>query len=185
MKKVYNVSIVPLTAFHINAGIGPDGRRVYVKNGREAYIPGTTVKGVLRNNIEMLIKKDIPNIKCTGKENGDAPCDCPMCTLFGKAGFQPSRVIVDNFYADNTISEVRTNNAISRHTKKTLDGALVSYETVSAVKHLSFDGNITVYYTEDTKKYEQYVLAGLSLIDSIGSSKSRGLGWVDVEVKAL
>ncbi len=184
MKKTYSIKLIPKTAFHINAGTGSDQRRIFVKSNGEAYIPATLLKGMMRNQAEVIIKTLDSSYTCKGKENADCDCDCIICKMFGKAGFRPSRIVVDNLYLppnDKTKREIRTNIAVSRYSKCVREGALVSQETVS--RDLCFEGNMTVYYTKDMLKYEKLIKESLKMIDSLGSSKSRGLGWVEIEVE--
>ena len=195
MKKTYRIKLKLKTALHINAGTGGDGKRLAVKsiytdeNGEsktELYIPATTLKGMLRNQMEMNIKTLNSTYSCNGKSFADSPCNCVMCRLFGKAGFQPSRVIIDNLYpVSATQLENRTNVAINRYTRKAEDGMLVTQETVSASDEQLFEGNMTVYYIGDLRKYEKALVESFKMIDSIGSSKSRGLGYVGIEVVEL
>ena len=95
----------------------------------------------------------------------------------------PSRVIIDNLLPLSDVKrEIRTNVSINRYTKKGLDGALVSSNVISAADNQEFVGNMTVYYTPSLIKYEKALIESFKMIDSIGSSKSRGLGLVQIEV---
>lgn len=187
MKKIYHIKLKLKTAVHINAGVGSDGRRIVVKSNGEKYIPATLIKGILRNQMEMIVKTLYSDYRCNGKENAQKSCDCIMCRMFGKAGFQPSRIIIDNLYSEKEIKmEIRTNNAINRFTRKANDGALVSQEVAAATKESVFEGDMTVYYKNDAElKYEKILLKSFEMIDSIGSSKSRGLGLVEIEVSEI
>lgn len=187
MKSNYEIKIKLKSALHINAGTGGDGTQTVVKSGGEAYIPATTLKGILRSNMEMLVKSLDPDYSCNGKENAEKSCDCIMCRFFGKAGFQPSRVVIDNLYneGDDTKTEYRTNNGIDRHTRRIQDKALVSREAVSAVGEQVFRGNMVVYYTGEMTRYKSVLLKAFDMIDSIGLSKSRGMGLVETEVTEL
>ena len=184
MKKVYSRALRLRSPLHINAGTSGDGREMFVTNGQEPYIPATLFKGMLRNNMEILIRAINEGYSCKGKENSESDCGCVMCTLFGKAGYKPSRVVIDNLYCDgeNIKSEFRTNNGISRYTRRVQNNALVSKTVVSSAEETVFVGNMTVYYTEKTKKYEKLLMKSVKMINSIGSSKSRGLGRVETEV---
>lgn len=185
MKKTYRIRLTLKTALHINAGVGGDKRRIFVKSGGRAYIPATVIKGVMRNNADMLVKTFYPDEKCIGKENAERSCSCMMCTMFGKAGFSPSRIVIDNLYTDHAAEperETRTNVAINRYARKAENGALVNQETVSAAAEPVFEGGMTVYYPDDSAQCEKLLLKALEMIDSIGSAKSRGLGLVETEV---
>ena len=187
MKHKYEIKIRLKSALHINAGTGGDGSQMVVKSNGEAYIPATTLKGILRSNMEMIVRSLYPDYICNGKENAEKSCDCIMCRFFGKAGFQPSRIVIDNLYSKNADakSEYRTNTAIDRYTRRVNSKALVSKEAVSASEEQIFCGNMIVYYTGEMIKYKDVLLKAFSMIDSIGSSKSRGLGLVEAEVTEL
>lgn len=184
MKKIYEINMEIKSAVHINAGTRGDGRQITVKSNGEMYIPATVIKGVVRNNMEGIIKALQPDYKCCGKENVGKSCDCIMCKFFGKAGFQPSRIIIDNLYnKKNDIQmELRTNNGISRYNRRTQEGALVTSEAISTAGDILFSGVMTVYYTKELEKYENILLKSFTMVDSIGSGKSRGLGRVKVTV---
>lgn len=183
MKKTYKIRLTLKTALHINAGVGGDKRKIFVKSGGRAYIPATAIKGVMRNNADMLVKTFYPDEKCIGKENAERDCGCMVCTMFGKAGYRPSRIVIDNLYSDSEPEkETRTSVAMNRFARKAENGMLVTQETVSAAAEPVFAGEMTVYYPDDEAKYEKLLLKSLEMIDSIGSAKSRGLGLVETEV---
>lgn len=186
MKISYEIKIRLKSALHINAGID-HGVRLPVKNDNEAYIPATALKGILRSKMEMLVKALYPDYTCNGKENVQASCDCIMCRFFGKAGYQPSRIVIDNLYSEDggTESEYRSNIGINRYTRQAQDKTIVCSETVSAAGEPVFRGNMIVYYTDEMIKYKSLLLKAFSMIDSIGSGKSRGSGFVETEVAEL
>ncbi len=203
MKKVYNVSVTLKSALHINGGTNPDGMRITIKSDGQAYIPATLFKGMVRENFEKLVclmnqDKEHPlfeNISCNGKEKAEKPCSCPVCTMFGKAGFQRSRIYFDNLETDQKLRyTIRVNVAVDRYLQKAKDKALVFSETVDAMAEIQdkreekpepavFSGQVTVYLPE-TYGYE--ILAcfeeAVSMIKSIGLGKSRGLGFVEVNI---
>lgn len=184
MKKVYNITITLLTPLHINAGTGADSRRVFVKTGSKPYIPATLLKGIMRSSTEQLIRSLYPDYVCSGKDNADSDCSCILCTLFGKSGFKPSRIVLDNLLTDSSAApQLRTNLGLNRFTRRAQNKNLVSSEVAAA--GTVFRGQMTVYYTDALKKYEPLLISVLENIDSIGSAKSRGLGLVKTEVCAL
>lgn len=203
MKKVYDVSVTLKSALHINGGTNPDGMRITIKSDGQAYIPATLFKGMVRENFEKLVylmNKDnkVPyfkDISCKGKMEADQPCSCPVCTMFGKAGFQRSRIYFDNLETDQKLRyTIRANVAIDRYLQKARDKALVFSETVDTMAEIqdkgeekkvptSFSGQITVYLPE-TYGYEicACLEEAVSMIKSIGLGKSRGLGFVEVNI---
>lgn len=173
---LYNVTISTLSPIHI--GLGAQNKNdtiaLTVKDSKEiSMIPGTTVKGALRSSFARL--QD-------GEHVPHEACECKVCRLFGKGGFSPSRIYVDDFKKVDQLGETRavlSSNRIDRHRKVCVEGALFSKEVVYGV----YQGMITAY-VEDEQQKEQ-LKAALQLIKSIGSGKSRGLGWVGVKVEEV
>ncbi|WP_310603144.1 RAMP superfamily CRISPR-associated protein [Anaerosporobacter sp.] len=188
MKKIYSIHIKLISALHINAGVGLDGIRKVVKRDGRPYIPATVVKGMIRDNFERINRTVDNEYECLGKENVKDDCNCISCTLFGKAGFQKSRVILDNLETNQaTTTELRANVAINRQLRTNNDGSLVFQEVVSPRdekgKEIIFTGEMVVYYPPEKElAYEPHLLTAVRLIEGIGSGKSRGLGFVEVEV---
>ncbi|MBE6051101.1 MAG: hypothetical protein E7214_10735 [Clostridium sp.] len=158
--KIIKLLIKTETPFNISSGAKSDG---YVKdisirdrNGKP-FIPGTTIKGEIRNNYLII----------NGEEESD--------NLFGSKD-TTSKIIVDDFcLINNEKIIVRYGNAIDRFRKVTKEGALFSKEGISG----TFQGEIEVYY-ENEKQLEDLQLA-IKMITSIGGSKSTGFGKVKIE----
>lgn len=196
MKKLYKIEVTLLSPLHINGGTSPSGRRINITQDGKPYIPATLFKGIIRNNFEMFFNTYFPNDICNDKENTKnikTICKCPSCIMFGRSGFQKSRIILDNLETkQDTIIELRANNSINRMLHKTKDGALVFTEVVSPLDKnrnpIVFTGDMLVYYPKDednSKKLETYLIQSIKYIKSIGLGKSRGWGFVDVNVKEV
>lgn len=158
--KIIKLIIETETPFNISSGAKGNS---YIKdlsvrdrNG-QPFIPGTTIKGEVRNNYR----------KITSIEDAE--------NLFGSAEKQ-SRVIVDDFYAiEDSKTVVRYGNAIDRFRKVTKDGALFSKEGISG----RFQGEIEVNYKNEDE-IEDIRLA-IKMITAIGGSKSGGFGKIRIE----
>jgi CRISPR-associated protein Csm3 len=166
----YKAAVNVLSPFNISSGQDQDGfidKRTVLYNDK-VYIPGSTIKGKIRNNFYKIV--DLNHM-----END---CDCVMCTIFGGSGYNPSRMYVDDFMPveDNNIS-IRFGNAIDRYRKIAKDGALFAQEVVN---NSEFIGQITVYFDEKTMKYKESIELAINMIDSIGNGRSRGYGRVKV-----
>jgi len=196
VKKIYNISVTLRSALHINGGTAPDRHRVTIKSNNKAYIPATLFKGMVRENFEKLINilsedekyKNLKMNKCTGKAKANEPCSCPVCTMFGKAGFQLSRIYFDNLETSQEITySTRANVAIDRFLLKARNKALVFSETVNPKDKKNnpvvFNGQITAWVPE---QYGNEILVCLTdaikMIKTIGLGKSRGLGFVEVSI---
>lgn len=196
MKKIYDVSVTLQSALHINGGTNANGTRVTVRSDDRAYIPATLFKGMVRENFEKLVGllaeeaqfQYLGQNRCTGKKEADKPCSCPTCVMFGKAGFQRSRIYFDNLETTQELNyALRANVAIDRYLSKARDGALVFSETVDTVdkNHMPivFTGQVTAWLPDG---YGEEILVCLTesmkMITAMGLGKSRGLGFVEVNV---
>ena len=158
--KIIKLTIETETPFNISSGAKSDG---YIKdisvrdrNGKP-FIPGTTIKGEIRSNYR----------KINGSQNTDK--------LFGSKN-NPSRVIVDDFYAINEVKVLaRYGNAMDRFRKVTKDGALFSKEGISG----RFQGEIEINCNNEEELAD--LKLAIKMITSIGGSKSTGFGKVKIE----
>ncbi|WP_054740985.1 RAMP superfamily CRISPR-associated protein [Cellulosilyticum ruminicola] len=133
----------------------------------KSFIPGTTIKGKLKHNFKLL------------QENEEADkCQEQINRLFGKEGFAPGSIYIDNFYAEEEHGiEIRQCNRIDRRRGVCVDGALFSKEVVSG----RYKGEIIAYVKDEQEKED--IIDALQLITQIGSGKSKGLGQVEVKVE--
>ena len=193
-KRMYRIAVTLRSPLHINGGTDADGTRVPVMMDGKPYIPATAMKGLIREKFSAFLKMFGDN-SCIGKENAHKPCDCPCCVMFGKAGFQPSRVFLDHLTAAEDaepLLTIRTNVAIDRKLQIGKDGMLVSTKVVEPQdkegRPMCFSGEMTVWYAGDeaaVKQTEYLLLESVRSIIEIGSGKSRGFGLVQTEVNAL
>lgn len=199
MKRIYPVSVKLLSAMHINGGTDINNNRITVKAEDKAYIPATLFKGMVRENFTKLWRlADTEDIVCSGKQTEAAQCGCTVCRMFGKAGFQRSRIFFDHLETVQTPNyRMRSNVSIDRHTHKIVETALVFTEVVAplaadqtgALQPCIFQGEITVYYppefpAEKQKKIEAVLVQSVRMITNIGLGKSRGLGFTETEMDA-
>jgi CRISPR/Cas system CSM-associated protein Csm3 (group 7 of RAMP superfamily) len=198
VKVYYPITVKLLSAIHINGGTDANGNRVTVRSDGQAYIPATLLKGMIRENFTKIwstLYSDTDS-KCTGSDSADAPCSCITCQMFGKAGFQRSRVYIDNCISNQELNyQLRSNVSIDRYTKKSLDTALVFTEVVDRfakgndkTEDTVFNGGIAVYYPTDLTvsqqcKIEAVLVESIKGINYIGLGKSRGLGFVEATIE--
>ena len=180
MKRAYEINIKLLSALHIISGVDSDGTRIFVACDGKPYIPATLIKGIARDNFERLLKTFSNEYKLDN-------CDDVVSNIFGKEGFQKSRIIFDNLYTktENEVeTDTRVNVSINRYTRKANDGALVFSKTVSPFdkqqNNICFNGEFTLY--SNNEKYIELLKKAIEMISCIGSGKSRGLGFVEVKV---
>lgn len=177
IEKKYDVKFILKSPLHISSGKGGSEYNEMLKYENLPIIPGSTVKGKLKENFMGLIDK-----MCTN--NGEGYCNCPVCNIFGNAGYQPARIFVEDFMLKDKecAASIRPRVSIDRYLKTAIDGGISNTEVV---EEGTFEGNIKVFFTDKTQKYERKLITALKMIDSIGGGKSRGFGFVNVEVKAF
>ncbi len=180
LAKRYAIDIMLKSPLHINSGDDREGYRSVTLLEGKPIIPASTLKGKMRDNFASLIENS-----CKIGIDGGKPCSCPVCLLFGSAGYQPSRVYVQNLEIKDFNKEylkIRTGTAVDRYLRVVRDQALFKTQVVD--KGI-FTGEMEVYFNPVTIEYESMIILSLKMIETIGGGKSRGLGFVDVEVKSI
>lgn len=186
-KKMYQITVKLLSALHINGGNNADGVRVTVKQDGQAYIPATLFKGMVRENYEKLVALADAEHAGHREDSVGAPCTCSTCKMFGRSGFQPSRILFDNLETAQLLQyATRANVSVDRYLQKSIDGALVFTQVVEPWDAdgapAVFSGTMTAYYTTNQAREEACLLTAIEWIKCIGLGKSRGLGFVEVHV---
>ena len=113
-------------------------------NGKP-YIPGSSLKGKMRSELE----------KQQGRVTGNRPCgchreDCPVCRMFGSHGndksLGPSRIIVrDGPLSSGGAIETKSETAIDRQTGSAQRGSLRTGERVAEGSEFSMRIVLQVY----------------------------------------
>jgi len=184
-----------------------------VRIGGEPVIPGSSLKGALRSNIEAILAAHavdvcvpytaIPNeVRKEGKTGEYVkkigrlqPCDpqrkvCPVCQIFGTAGgrvgLSGRAIVLDVQLADEfdpAILTERTHVAITRDMRSQAGGALVSVEAVDA--GVEFTGEIRLVNPEDWMVGA--ILRGLDVLAKmgVGAKKTSGYGQLKVTPRSV
>ena len=204
-----------LTALHIGSGkqtYSPqdvDNMVIRNANTNEPFIPGSSLKGVLRSYLEMML----PNIEgyekcCIVTENpcldqktnkdylkkvkNDYKSDakglaeelykglCPICKLFGSQVMASKLQIKDAMMSNKVPVEKRDGVGINRDTGTAADRVKYTFECVS--EGAEFEFLMTVDNLEP--KYEKMLRILLHLLESgeltVGGKKSIGLGTLQL-----
>lgn len=160
---IYKVTIKCLSPINIGTGAINKGyiKEMTIKDSNlNPYIPGSTIKGLLRDNFRKI-------------ENDETVINY----LFGNKN-QGSRIIVEDMKLKSDYkSVVRFGNAIDRSRKVVMDNALYSKETVSG----EFQGYIQLL--DNSSNYVENLNLAIKMISSIGSGKSSGFGKVSVSAE--
>lgn len=176
MKSVkYNIKVNILSPFNISSGEDGGGfiDKYTVKINNKPYIPATTIKGLIKHSFYKIsdFKHDAKN------------CSCPVCRLFGKEGYYPSKIYIDDLKTnEEKRTRIKFGNAIDRYRKTAKDNALYSKEIVC---NRQFNGQATVYFDEETIKYKEQFELAVKMIDAIGNGSSRGHGHVVVNIEEV
>lgn len=198
------------SAFHFGTGMrgGLIDRLVARDADDFLYVPGSTLKGVLRERCEQLaglfnLETTSPHVEAWSEANRQDP-DI-VARIFGTR-FLPGRVYFDDaqmveddralFEADEKKrkeefkawqTEQRTQVAISRRTRTAQHGML--YTSEYGIRDLHFEGGIVGTLTGfplgglDQGTYSLLLLlSGLKSLEHIGGSKSTGAGHVTSEI---
>ncbi len=211
---IINLQIIPKGPILIKSGVatasGPDMTFVTVfRNGREeVYLPGSSLKGVLRSHAERISRTLNPDATCdpfAKKDDEEPSCSarfdvrkdnrekldpptayrdaCLICKLFGSTSFA-GRLATADAYAVGDPPKPRRR-----------DGVGIDRFTGGASSGAKFELEVLTEGTFGTKLYMrnfelwQLGLVGFLLQDfkdgliRIGMGKSRGLGNVTCEVK--
>ena len=165
--KIYEISIETITPFNISTGSKNDGfvKNISIKDiSGKPYIPGSTIKGLLRSNYSYIV------------DNEDK-----VNEVFGNLNDKYSNVVVDNMILHNNEykSNIRYGNAIDRYRKVTKENALYSKEVISG----TFRGKIKVI-SDNNEDDEDFKLA-IMMITKIGSGKHNGFGRVKVNLLSI
>ncbi len=155
------------------------------------YIPATSLKGRLRAELEQLLASDqvAPRAETMVQPLSPShPVDV-ISDLFGSPWLESKLHFSDLTLSDDFLparrrptTTTRTGVGINARRRVARDAVLYSTELFAPGVALPFEGEIMAY-TDDPLEIG-LLLAGLRLIERIGSSRSRGLGWCQVEVNA-
>lgn len=172
---IYQVNIKVLTPFNISTG---EKKSDYVdkstiKHKGKPYIPASTIKGKIRSNFYMVNDLD----------HNEKYCVCPMCKIFGKPGFSPSKIYIDDFVTEEEpLTLIRFGNAVDRYRKTAKEKALFAEELSG---NRVFKGKIKVYFDDDTINYKDNLEMAIKMIDSVGNGRSKGHGHVEISIEEV
>lgn len=161
--KIYKVIVETKTPFNISTGNKNNGfvKNLTVRDSEgKPYIPGSTLKGLIKDNYRFL------------EDNVE--------DIFGKEGDSPSKIIVEDLklkHNTESVSNIRFGNAIDRYRGVAKENALYSKEVVSGI----FEGKI--YLTDADEEIRKSIETAVKMITAIGGGKSTGFGQVEVHIE--
>lgn len=160
---------------------------------RAPYIPGSSIKGKMRSELE---QKD-GKIGRDGKPCSCARKDCLVCTVFGphakpQHDLGPTRIVVRDAqpFGDVQQPETKSSTAIDRNTGSALRGSLRSEERIVAGSEFSLRIGIQVWDLDANSEYNgkrggealvEFVKEGLRALQrtGLGSGISKGSGEIE------
>jgi CRISPR-associated protein Csm3 len=166
----------------------------------EPYLPGSSLKGKMRSELEKIL----------GKIVGDEPCGCadkacPVCVVFGphkkpNHGLGPTRIIVrDAHLVAGGQLESKTENSIKRTTgaavnPRSLERVVPGSQFRLAIGLQEFDIDRDFRYTEfdeatgqeqpvqGAQALRNVVLHALDLVEASGIGSGVGKGYGEIEI---
>jgi len=186
------VSINFKSDFSVGSGYGISGlldNTVIKTNEGIPYIPGTTIKGVIRDACEEIARM-YPNIKFPQKNKPDTLLNSPLSKIFGSS-LRPAGFIFSSAYFKISLNQFilmrdriignETHNKIDEICGTAIEDHLFSYQTTG--KNYSFDFSIeeNPLNIDPIDEISQALLiAGILFVNHIGAKKTRGRGLCDL-----
>lgn len=164
----------------------------------EPYIPGSSIKGVMRSITEKVLNKT-----SNGKPCGCGNPNCIVCTLFGahmntKANSGEPRLMVRSmslsedfkeYLKEHGISmknviETRSSTMVDRSTNTAATGSLRNFEVVTAGTKFDCEFAIKIFDGDDEKKLIDAVKRAISNVEimGIGAKTTSGTGKVKFDI---
>ncbi len=179
---------------------GVDRATVKTSDGK-LYIPASTLKGIWRHACEVIARSqgDFVCKSPRAEEMCPRPLEeyqvadtksvkdghCTICQIFGSPKMA-SRIFINDLLADTDLAagstEVRNGVTINRRRGVAEHQRLYFTETSLSNADISFSGDVTIN-AKVTDEQIELLRAGLKFIHAIGTGKSRGLGWLEIEQK--
>lgn len=208
-RAIISYSITTKSDLHIGGpGSSADGAKdapiLKVKDPKDpqgrAVIPGSSLKGVLRTELERLLKGlgvpdicTVPNV-CGKPGTPHAATTCLVCQLFGGMNLAGSVRIHDAVATSAGHMRTRDHVAIDRKVRKARDTAKFDMDAV--IKGTKFEGSLVIENLDlvsPTGQHRYDKLGGfISLIDffnicsgKIGGAVSRGYGEITISIDSI
>ena len=152
------------------------------------YIPASTLKGIWRHACEAIARGQGERVCNSPRAESMCPNNhCIICQIFGSPTLE-SRIFISDLIVDTNLgtksTEIRNGVTINRRRRVAEDQRLYFTETSLPHADFTFSGDVTIG-SEITKKHLDLLSAGLNYIHAIGTGKTRGLGWLKIDLKEI
>ena len=189
------------TSLHIGGGVTGESATIkpLLKDGLgRPYLPGSALKGVLRHEAERIVRALAGENAACRAPRAETMCPqrprfgefCPVCRTFGSPA-RPSPFHFGDLRADVADAEAVASTAlrygvgVSRYRGAAAENLLYTTEVVSAAPMVPFSGTIEGEMPEaEGNGPLALLLAAIGALRMIGGGRSRGLGWLNLEVTA-
>ncbi len=204
MELIIHVRVTLDTSFNIGSGVSGDiftNKPMLKDQGGLPFIPGSSLKGRVRQHCEQIAAALNLDPKLCNAPLAEAMCQpgdgtrdtdgvCVVCRVFGSPWFA-APVAFSDLQLDapkyllesreHARSSVRYGVGISRQRRVAEDQLLYTTEVFQPGNILTLAGAIRGQLEESDL---QLLIAGLDSLFTLGSNKTRGMGWCRVELNA-
>lgn len=167
----------------VSSGTLADKTTVKTSDGR-LYIPASTLKGIWRHACEAIARGQEHFVCNSPRAETMCPeAHCVICQIFG-APTLAAKIFLSDLVAETDLAaqstEIRNGVTINRQRRTAEEQRLYFTETSLSHAGIAFSGDVTLA-NEVTEAQIELLKAGLQAIHAIGTGKSRGLGWLNIE----
>jgi CRISPR/Cas system CSM-associated protein Csm3 (group 7 of RAMP superfamily) len=148
------------------------------REGKNAVIPATSIKGWLRENAEKVLRGFGREV-CDASQPATICGKCLVCEIFGHPR-KKSSLIFEDAILESSLIDNRTSVSLSRYRKTAYEERLFTTE-VAWGRNFTVKG-VGFFETEEKAKEAAAILWSAAKFGfAIGASRSRGLGWLELE----
>ena len=172
-----------LDYWHLSSGLSAGARldSTVVKTSNSLpYIPGKTIKGLLREMAELLDEDNTFVKECFGTEKIDSEgCYFSNSTLDDGT----AQEIVDHHLQDNLYDVIISTKIGEKDNEQEIEGLAVdgSLREIEVVIPLTLNGEIK----DLPQNYEDKMKIALAMIKRMGLNRNRGLGRCEVTIRGV
>jgi len=141
-------------------------------------IPATSLKGIMRYNIENIINYNNKK-KCSAPVPNNMCGKCDLCRIFGSPENKALLIFEDAIIEEPELSS-RMSAAIERRRKTAKEDHLFSYE-IGFGKTFSTNIKGLLSNRDDAMAACSFIYIGARSCFAFGGGKSRGLGWIEMK----